>query len=398
MTELLQSIFTRLQIAYRVRMCHLIDKLAKSLPRPKPEGEKVLLIRLDAIGDYLLFRNFIEVFANSPQYKGKQLFFCGNMVWKSLFDALDHEYFAGSFWLNRKQFFTNPFYRFRIQRAIYKAGFAVAIAPTFSRLLLYDDAIVNASQATQRIGNEGNTDNIIPKEKKIADTYYTQLLPAQPAVLFEFDRNKEFFEALLQQKIVLQRPVVEITKLPTLPTFIQLPPKQVKVLLFVGGSEVHKRWAAENFAALANFLHHTYKAAIYLIGDTNDLPIAQKVCDLQPNLPIQNLAGKTNLLELWSLLQYADLLVANESSGVHLAATLAVPTICLSNNTWHIGRFNPYPDSMQLPIHYIFPFEIQGIDYEEITKKYTFQNRLSINDIAIEKVREKIIFKFPKHS
>lgn len=393
------NFYQRIILAYRVRLCHFVDFLATLLPRPEPKEQpkeqKVLLVRLDAIGDYLLFRNFIEIFAQHQTYRNCKLVFCGNAVWKDLFLLLDKDCFSEQIWIDRKNFFLNPAYRFRIQRKIYIAGFQTVIVPTFSRLLLYDDAIAKVSQAKKRIANAGNADNTIRKEKQIADSYYTQLLVTSPTVLFEFERNKEFFENLLNQQIAIDKPFIENAKISGIlaentkvPAIEFDTTKKPVILLFVGGSEMHKRWAAANYAQLAAYLHQRHQAQIKIVGDKNDAQIAEQIMALQPAMGIENLAGKTTLTALLGLIKNANLLIANESSGVHLAASLQIPTICLSNNTWHIGRFNPYPAEMNLPVLHIFPidFDFQAQSFEQISQQYDFKNRLAIDLIGVEKV------------
>jgi ADP-heptose:LPS heptosyltransferase len=403
------NFYQRIVLAYRIRLCHFVDFLATLLPKPEPkqqpEEQKVLLVRLDAIGDYVLFRNFIEVFAQHQTYKNSKLVFCGNVVWKDLFLLLDKDCFSEQIWIDRKKFFLNPIYRFQIQKKIYLAGFQTVIVPTFSRMLLYDDAIAKVSKAKKRIANAGNTDNTIAKEKQIADAYYTQLLAASPTILFEFARNKEFFENLLSQKIAIHKPAIENAKISgifaenakisgiftenaKIPTVALGATKKPVILLFVGGSEVHKRWAAANYAQLAAYLHQRHQAQIKIVGDRNDAQIAEQIMVLQPAIGIENLAGKTTLTALLGLIKNANLLIANESSGVHLAASLQIPTICLSNNTWHIGRFNPYPAAINLPVLHIFPieFDFQAQSFEQINQQYNFKNCLAIDLISVEKV------------
>jgi ADP-heptose:LPS heptosyltransferase len=379
------NFYRRIVLAYRIRLCHFVDFLATLLPRPKPKEQKVLLVRLDAIGDYVLFRNFIKIFVQHQTYKNSKLVFCGNVVWKDLFLLLDKDCFSEQIWIDRKKFFLNPVYRFGVQKKIYLAGFQAVIVPTFSRMLLYDDAIAKVSQAKKRIANAGNTDNTIRKEKQLADAYYTQLLATNPTILFEFGRNKEFFENLLNQKIAIDKPFIENAKIPTVEFGAT---KKPVILLFVGGSEVHKRWAAAHYAQLAAYLYQRHQAQIRLVGDRNDAQIAQQIMALQPEIGIENLAGKTTLTELAGLIKNANLLIANESSGVHLAASLQIPTICLSNNTWHIGRFNPYPPAMKLSVLHIFPidFDFQTQSFEQISQQYNFKNCLAIDLISVEKV------------
>src|SRR5208337_3443635 len=49
-----------------------------------PYSGRVLLVRLDAIGDYVLFRNFIESCRQSRRFRGLKLDLLGNVRWKCL--------------------------------------------------------------------------------------------------------------------------------------------------------------------------------------------------------------------------------------------------------------------------------------------------------------------------
>src|ERR1700733_3778639 len=59
------------------------------LPPYSVSGKKLLIIRLDDIGDYLLFRNHFAVYKNSPRWADHEIVLLGNGVWADLFAALD---------------------------------------------------------------------------------------------------------------------------------------------------------------------------------------------------------------------------------------------------------------------------------------------------------------------
>lgn len=185
-----------------------------------------------------------------------------------------------------KKFYQNPFYRYQKQKEIIKQGFEIAIESTYSRLLLFGDAIANVSNAQKRIGNEGNTDNLIEKEKKLADSFYTQLLQTPNKPVFEFDRNKIFFEEFLNKKIDLNYPSlfdkVNATE-----------KKQNQICLFIGASEIYKTWNFENFANLILELNSINNQLNFiLIGGKNEQVLAQKIIDLVNKNNITDLTGK----------------------------------------------------------------------------------------------------------
>lgn len=61
----------------------------------------LLLIRLDAIGDYVFFRNFIELLKKSKKYN---ITLIGNSVWKNLAVGLDGEFIDSFIWFDRNRF------------------------------------------------------------------------------------------------------------------------------------------------------------------------------------------------------------------------------------------------------------------------------------------------------
>ncbi len=390
-----QKLKERIKIAFEVRLCHFIDKLVISSTNYKLHKNTLLIIRLDAIGDYILFRNFLEELAKDDIYKNYKRILCGNSMWKSLFEEWDKETVNNVIWIDRKKFYQNPLYRYQKQKQIRKQGFEIAIEPTYSRLLLFGDAIVNVSGAEKRIGNEGNTDNLIQKEKKLADSFYTQLVQTPNKPVFEFERNKIFFEQFLNRKVELNYPslVDKINKVD------KIEKKQNQIALFIGASEIYKTWHFENFAKLISELYSTNnKLNFVLIGGKNEQILAKHITGFVKNNfenqseilnSITDLTGKTNLIELTQVISESKLLITNETVASHVGAATKTKTICIANGR-HIGRFSPYPDNYNLPISYIFPpkieEELNQNDKETVYAQYCNSMGMDINEIGVERV------------
>jgi len=389
-----QKLKERIKIAFQVHLCHFIDKFAIKSTSYNLHKNTLLIIRLDAIGDYILFRNFLEELANDQTYKNYKRVLCGNAMWKSLFEEWDEETVNELIWIDRKKFYQNPLYRYQKQKQIRKQGFEMAIESTYSRLLLFGDAIAHVSGAEKRIGNEGNTDNLIPKEKKLADSFYTKLLQTTNKPVFEFDRNKIFFEQFLNKKIDLNYPSllnkVDVTE-----------KKQNQIALFIGASEVYKTWHFENFAKLILELYAINNELHFiLIGGKNEQILAQNIIDFIKNKNnfenqsevqnnINDLTGKTNLIELTQIIAQSNLLITNETVASHLGAATQTKTICIANGR-HIGRFSPYPNEYELPISYIFPPQIEEElnqnGKEIVYERYCNSMGMDINGIGVERV------------
>lgn len=390
-----QKLKERIKIAFEVRLCHFIDKLVIASTNYNLNKNSLLIIRLDAIGDYILFRNFLEELAKDEVYKNYKRVLCGNIMWKSLFEEWDEKTVNDVIWIDRKKFYKNPVYRYQKQKEIRKQGFELAIESTYSRLLLFGDAIANVSGAEKRIGNEGNTDNLIPKEKELADSFYTHLLETSNKPVFEFDRNKIFFEQFLNRKIDLNYPSL-INKIE------EKEKKQNQIALFIGASEIYKTWHFENFAKLILELYSIKNELNFvLIGGKNEQILAKQIIEFvnknQNNFDIQSkivdLTGKTNLIELTQIIAQSNLLITNETVASHLGAATKIKTICVANGR-HIGRFSPYPNSYELPISYIFPpkieEELNQNGKEIVYERYCNSMGNDINEISVNRVLEEV--------
>jgi hypothetical protein len=68
-------------------------------------GKRLLIIRLDDIGDYLLFRNSLNIYKKSPKWAGYKITLLGNQAWKSLYEHLDEGATDSNIWVNKNNFF-----------------------------------------------------------------------------------------------------------------------------------------------------------------------------------------------------------------------------------------------------------------------------------------------------
>ena len=93
---------SKLKAAIKLIIYYFINTRINRSKEIKPKS--LLLIRLDAIGDYVLFRNYIEILKKSEKYKDFNITLLGNSAWKSLSEELDGEYIDKFIWLDRYKF------------------------------------------------------------------------------------------------------------------------------------------------------------------------------------------------------------------------------------------------------------------------------------------------------
>jgi len=95
-----------------------------------------------------------------------------------------------------------------------------------------------------------------------------------------------------------------------------------------------KRWYPQKFAEVARALSDSYE--IILFGGPNEVEMANDIESRLHGVNITNLAGKTSVLELCSMLGGLDLFITNDSGPMHVAAAYQVPTVAIFGPTRHL--------------------------------------------------------------
>lgn len=376
--------FSKLKTLIKLIIYYFINLFIK--PSKEIQPKSLLLIRLDAIGDYVLFRNFIEVLKKSEKYKDYSITLLGNSAWKDLSEELDSEFVDEFVWLDRNRFNKDFVYRYQKLREIVACGYEVVLSPVYSREFFYGDTIVKLINAKEKIGSIGDLSNIRKWQKNISDKYYDVLVPAKSELMFEFDRNKEFFENLLGIKLDIKKPHIDLKpkKLP-----FELPEKYA--ILFIGASASFRKWNIEGFAKIGEYLKNQFGYVIVLCGAPSDKDDALRFKECFDGSYI-DLVGKTSLIELLHVIYNGNLMIANETSAPHFAVALEMTNVFVISNGNHYGRFTPYPKDMAPNYHVIYHPEIEKNldDYERLSNSYGFGSDLDINEISFEMVKNKI--------
>ncbi len=113
-------------------------------------------------------------------------------------------------------------------------------------------------------------------------------------------------------------------------------PKTGPVLGFICGTEnfPEKRWPVERWRELiAGALGRRLETRFELFGTARDAEITTAVAAGQPAGHVFNHAGKTNLMEFAEALRRCDVVVCNDTGGMHLANALGVPVVAVYGPT-----------------------------------------------------------------
>jgi lipopolysaccharide heptosyltransferase I len=101
-----------------------------------------------------------------------------------------------------------------------------------------------------------------------------------------------------------------------------------------------KNWPVSRFAEVAGRLVDEEGAGLFLLGARADAAACAEIAEAVDGHAV-NLAGKASLVETGGYLQQMDLLIANDSGPVHMAAAVGTPTLVMFGPT-DPGRTGPY--------------------------------------------------------
>ena len=347
----------------------------------KNKSKKVLIIRVDEIGDYILWRKFIHPILNSYDLTNHEIHFLGNESWQSLFELEFKGTFTKLYWLKKNNFKKNLSYRYSFLKKIAKENYAIIINPTYSRAKRIDDTIVKAANATTNIGILRNNENYLPYEQNFDRQLYHKLYKVQEKYGFEFNRNKEFAEWVCKSSIPNLNLNFESNTLPQ--SHIALP-ENGYFIVFPGSRSSARIWDTENFIVVSNYLYQKYKLTAIVCGGQGDILYAERFIQAYSN-PVINITAKTSLPELLSIIKNAACLLSVDTGSIHLAASVNCLALGIFNGSQY-GRFSPYPKEISSKIISFYPKQVLEDNNQNVLSKYELISTISYNDVSPNEV------------
>jgi len=112
------------------------------------------------------------------------------------------------------------------------------------------------------------------------------------------------------------------------------------VVLNIGATKPANRWTVEGFSKLAQMIYQQYRLPSVLTGGPEDVHMAESI-KTKAGEAVHNLAGRTSLMELISLLDASRVVVTCDTGPMHLAAALGKKVIALFGPSDH-RRTGPF--------------------------------------------------------
>ena len=300
---------------------------------PVARGDSVCILRLDGIGDFVLWIDACRQLAARYRGAGSRVVLVANAVWAQWARELE---LTDEVWeFDRARFARELRYRAHWIRKMRAAGFGAMVQPAHSRRPAEGDSLVRASGAPQRIGSAGDGTNSPAWLKRWADGWFTELIACGSAERMELLRNADFMRGLGFADFRARAPELG-ARLPANP--VGLARKSYAVLVPAAGADL-RAWPIASFAEMGRRLA-AQGLGLVLVGGSGDRPAAQSLLRELPGNAV-DFTGRTTLGELAAILADARLVVSNETGAAHIAAAAGAPVVCVMGGG-HYGRFMPY--------------------------------------------------------
>lgn len=315
-----------------------------TLPNPPaPKQRKLIIIKLDDIGDYLVFRNGLATIRTAPRWQGYHITLLGNAAWKTIHNFADNTYTDATIWMNKGKFFEDHDYRMSLWTELKQAGFEVVICPSYTRPLLLDDVCALACQAPLNIAHY-NTFKY-PSWNEASDSGYQELYKSN-SVTLEYNFNTLFTHWCCNLPVPDNIKSINIP-IPEVNTSLEPP----YIMCFIGASTKSRQWPTPHWIDLIQKLNKQYSLPIVLAGGPSDAALAANIIN---SAPCSSVVGTISLVEMITFTAKSSLVITNNTMMTHLAIACGCKTAIITNGE-NYYRFTEYNDVGYTRTRTIYP-------------------------------------------
>ncbi|OGW04873.1 MAG: hypothetical protein A2Z59_03465 [Nitrospinae bacterium RIFCSPLOWO2_02_39_17] len=322
------------------KIIHELKKVSGRLIFPslisgKTHSGKVLVIKDNSIGDFLLFSGILSFYI---RHFGKEQMYC---LVSSGVREVAKLYTDNIITLDEKKYFASFKYRYELLSELKSLGFETAINSIlnssesrdilyilkFPLTYLYGGVVMKL----RKPGRWKNISNIVPELKMFDDKgSYTSV----------FAHEKFFMERILNIKVSDDevKPYIPLNNNVSENIINKFSLQKGSYIVFTFGSRSAKRdYPSDKFVEVMKYLHRRLGMKTVLIG------VDQYSSDALPDFVI-DLRRKTSLIEVFGIIRHARIFVGNETGVTHASWIMGVPTVMIYGGG-QFGGFLPLFDN-----------------------------------------------------
>jgi ADP-heptose:LPS heptosyltransferase len=314
------------------------DFLARLWPTGRKHG--LLVVRMDGIGDMVLFRAALDKYAEAFGVTPGDITVLGCRSWEPIADAI----FAGYrvIAIDEHAYARRPIYRFKINLMVRRLAPAVAVCDSYFRRALMADSLIWVSGANRKVVSVPYANEATRAEYTWYMSQVDDAVDTGPYPCHECERHARFLSVVTGRNIQAEPPSLEWRD--RAPNIASGAPY---IVLNPGSNEYGRRWPFDSYAAVARqLLLRGFRVAV--VGSASESPPANTWDGLRAEAAVIDLIGATRLPELLDVLKGAAGVITNDTGPAHLAIALGTPTVVIVGGG-HFGSFVPYPAAASPP-------------------------------------------------
>ena len=315
----------------KFKIFQLIGFFYKLLPSSKTNHFDLVIVRVDALGDYVLWLDALEAYKERYENK-KVLLICADLV-KPL--AAIEPFFTEVWDFKRKRIEKDLLYFHKFIKKLRATTADIVVYPIWQRHRV-GDLFVSMIKSKEKVSicSKGRKSLIM----RFYDRNYTTLIKA-PNFNSELSVVEYFTQKVVNSDYKYSLRKINIVN----PDFII--PSQKYIVIAISASIPQKIWPMEFFAEVINLIPTSYSIILTGAGDTDNKLADFIISSIKDTSRVRSFVNKTSVLDLLSLIASSSLVIGNDSAAVHMAAVSHVPSICVLHGA-HFGRFLPYPNNI----------------------------------------------------
>ncbi|MEX0695271.1 MAG: glycosyltransferase family 9 protein [Rhodospirillales bacterium] len=312
------------------------DLIARSFPIfTKRRG--VLVVRMDGIGDMVLFRQSLDHYAEALSVDPKDITVLGCDSWK----WIAGDVFAGFrvITIDEHAYARKLLYRFRINLMVRRLAPEIAVCDSYLRRAMMADSLIWASAAKRSIVSMPYVNEPTRSEFNYYLSQVDDIIDTGPYPTHEIVRHSRFVSALAGKCIEPTVPCINWSG--ARPAYAEAGPYAV---INPGSNEPGRRWPFASYAAIAKkLLEKGWRVAF--VGTRGERWDADLLDEIAKQPGVTDMTARTTLYELMDLMNHADLVISNDTGPAHLSIALGAPSLVIVGGG-HFTSFVPYPKNI----------------------------------------------------
>jgi ADP-heptose:LPS heptosyltransferase len=324
-----------------------LDLMAKHWPVFK-KRKGVLVVRMDGIGDMVLFRPSLDHYADALGVAKDEITVLGCDSWGPITDVVFGDYNVVT--IEEHAYARRPLYRFRINLMVRRLAPKITVCDSYLRRAMMADSLVWVSSAETTITSMPYVNEPTRSEFTFYLSQCDEVIDTGSYPTHEIDRHFTFVSHLANKTIQPVAPQIEWDH--PAPDFAK---NGRYVLMNPGSNEPGRRWPFESYIEAAEkFIADGYQVAF--VGTRDERWDAALLREVSKKSGVTDLTGQTTLSELLTLMKHAALVISNDTGPAHLSIALGAPTIVIVGGG-HFSSFVPYPEHV-CPVNARFVYQV----------------------------------------